>query len=182
MTLETYINYFENLARASRDIGHNPEAGKHSFFVVENPFDNAPIDEALRNTLQLPALLLDVPDMDPSDNGSMNHTEQIDGTFAIVKEKVDESLVEIQNECLEIGKRFFSRMLKDYREKKIDPGKMVHFQLSDCQYSPIGPMAANFYGYLFTFRFVCPFQSAVTDDFWSDINNQFPYTFPYRLG
>lgn len=168
MTLEQYISYFENLAKMSRDIAHNPAAGRESFFVVENPFDLSAIDNAIRDTLQLPALLLDIPDLDPSDNGSANFTEQIDGTFAIVKENQgDRSLV--QSECLEIAKKFLFRMLKDSKERKIDPGKRVHLSLSDSQYTPIGPIAANYYGYLIAFRFTATFGPAVRAEDWQDL-------------
>ena len=175
MTEADLKQYFDKLATQSVDIKHDPAAKKKSFFYIDNPFDLQAIENALRNTIQVPALLLDVPEIKPDSNGSTNYTVSMDCTFSIVtKAKGTDAIEAARTQCYQIGMKFLSTMHADSRKGTMIPGKRAYFRINEDQcnvgLSPIGPMAIDFYGWLFSFRIVCPFSITVNSGDWQDLS------------
>lgn len=169
MTEASYIAYFKNLATKSTDIAHVETTLKKSFFVVDNPFDLTEVDNALRSGIKLPAMLLDIPKFTPSGNGGANYTNTVEGTFVILQKASKGNLSSVRDECLQIGLKFLYRMHYDYKEQMIEAGRPVFFKMEDTDVEPVGPIAVEHYGYIFTFRFICPFSFSVSGASWTDL-------------
>lgn len=169
MTEEHYKAYFQNLATQSKDLNHVEADKKKAFFVVDDPFDLSAIENALRSTVKFPAMLLDVPEFKPSGNGSANYTETVDGVFMIVKDAKPNTKAAVRDECKAIGMRILFRMHYDYKRQMIEAGKYIAFKIDDVEVSAVGPMAVSCHGYMFSFRFVCPFGFTVSGANWNDL-------------
>lgn len=164
-----YISYFRNLAIQSKDLQHNATGLKKSFLVVDNPFDLTALDAAIRTTLKVPAMLLDIPEFSPSGNGTANFTNTVNGMFMIIAKASKNNLATVRDQCLAIGMKFLYRMHYDYKRQAIEPNKPVFFQMDDTQVEPVGPIAVEYHGYLFRFSFICPFGFSVNDASWTDL-------------
>ncbi len=169
MNEASYISYFQNLAIQSKDLQHNTTGLKKSFLVVDNPFDLTALDAAIRTTLKVPAMLLDIPEFSPSGNGTANFTNTVNGMFMIIMKANKNNLATVRDQCLEIGMKFLYRMHYDYKRQAIESGKPVFFQMDDTQVEPVGPIAVEYHGYLFRFSFICPFGFSVNGASWTDL-------------
>lgn len=167
MSEQDYINYFETLCLQSKDINHLNE-GRKSFFYVDDPYDMDELDNALRNSLQYPAFILEVP-TGMFDAHATNYTDTPNCSFSIItKAKTLYEARVARNTCKEIGLKFLARMSEDSRYNQIIPNRIIHFRIEDINYESIGPMAADLYGYMFNFKFVCPLYFNVDAGIWRD--------------
>lgn len=169
MTEDQYISYFENLAEQSKDINHKLD-GKNSFFYIEDGSDLDEFDQALRDGIPSPCMLLVGDDGELDDNDSENHLQNLDGEFFILSRKTsDKTIRQLRAECLPIAINILARMKRDAKAGNIVENKTVHFHISKIPYLKVGPMNGKWYGYMIAFRFECPFGFAVTDANWRDI-------------
>lgn len=164
-----YISYFRNLAIQSKDIGHTVSGLKKSFLVVDNPYDLTALDTAIRSTLKVPAMLLDIPQFTPTSNASASFTNTVDGVFMIIMKAGKNNLATVRDECLSIGLKVLYRMHYDYKHQAIEPGKPVYFQMDNTKVEPVGPIAVEYHGYMFSFSFICPFGFSVNGASWTDL-------------
>lgn len=164
-----YISYFENLAVKSKDLKHTVSGFKKSFMVVDNPYDLTAIDNAIRSSLKLPAMLLDIPQFTLTENRSANFTNRVDGVFMIIMKASKSNLVDVRDQCLKIGMKFLYRMHYDYKHQAIEAGKPVYFSMENTTIEPVGPLAVEHHGYLFSFSFICPFGFSVNGASWTDL-------------
>lgn len=152
---EVYINYFENLAKADPDLKHLVNG--QSFFCVENPFDFDEIDEAVRNKLSMPCMLLDLPDGSLSENQSKNRTDKIEGSFMILlKGNTTMERRKGRKEAKRIGKAIISKMKLDSAASRAKP-VWWSLDLENINYQGVGPIAESAFGMMFVFRIDCPF-------------------------
>jgi len=161
MTPDHFFDYLEAKAKQHPDIPHNPEQKKVAFYAVDDPYDLSEFDNALRNFSAFPAMIAEQNEGELNDNQSANYTDTIEGAFMIVDERRNrEAIRAVRNRCWEIGKAILVQMRKDARPDGsggIMPGRLVHFRIDGVGYAPVGPMATKYYGYVFSFRFACPF-------------------------
>lgn len=159
--------YFEELASKHKLIGH--QAGvKDAFFYVENPYGLSEIDNALRNTLSFPALILDTPDGLVSDNTTKSYTDTINVSFAVVTRADDPiSIRSARALCKSIGMSVVARVVTDARNKLLIADKHIPVRF-ESDYSPIGPMIDAVYGYQFALQIICPFGFSVDSGNWLD--------------
>ncbi|KAA8483766.1 hypothetical protein BDE36_1767 [Arcticibacter tournemirensis] len=168
MSEAQYISYFENLAKQSIAIGHDPDQGRYSFFYIEDPYNMEEIDLAIRNRLTLPALLLETSDGELDKNATTNYTDTIKCVFSVIgKANTTEELRQSRDQCKRIGIEILARMSHDSSRNAIVPGKNVYFRIEEVEYSPIS-VDTLFFGYQFSFRFVCPFGFSVDSAIWHD--------------
>ena len=148
------FDYFERLATENPSILH--ESGKRErFYVIDDGYDLDELDNALRNTLCFPALLVDEPDGRLSGNESANNTDTMNFNIMIVDSKQGtERVRDVRNRCKEIGMQIVTKIRKN-RFTGIVPGKLVTYEL-ESTYSPIGPLLLEYYGYQFTLSFTIP--------------------------
>lgn len=166
MNEQQYTGYFEALAEKSTLINHNQD-GRKSFFYIENADDLDEFDQALRNAVQSPTMLLTAEDGQLDDNESKNYTQAIDGQFYIVARKTGTvTPAELRAECFEIMRQFIAKIRQDSRENKILEGKRIDFRVNDIPYRKVGPMYNDWYGYTVLFRFTCPFSFSVNPASW----------------
>lgn len=169
MTELQYIAYFENLAVQSKGLNHNPAEKKNAFFFISDPYTTTEIDNALRNNVSFPAMLLDAAPGMLDSNESTNYTKNINGQFRIIAQAGKDQIREVRETCFILGMEIITRMQQDSRQHKIIPGKIVSFLIEQVHYEPVGPMLLNHYGYVFNFRFICPFGFTVSAASWRDI-------------
>ncbi|MFD2741971.1 MULTISPECIES: hypothetical protein [Sphingobacterium] len=148
------FDYFERLATEHPLISH--EAGKRvSFYVIDDGYDFDELDNALRNLLRTPALLVDEPDGRLSGNESANNTDTMNFNIMIVDSKKGKERVrDVRNRCKQIGLDLVMTTRKK-RFTGIVPNKLVTYEL-ESTYSPIGPLLLGYYGYQFTISFTIP--------------------------
>ena len=160
LTDETdYINYFQNLAIADADLQHFL-SGKSSFFVVDDAFDLEEIDEAVRNKLKFPAMLLDIPDGALGLSNSNNKTDTITGIFMFLlntKSNLDKRTARAT--AKNIGKRLLKKIHEDSRAS-LKTANWFAFDYNDVKYQPVGPICEAAYGMQFMFKITSPFSLA----------------------
>ena len=171
MTKTEYIAYFENLAIQSKVLNHDPLPAnkKQSFFYISDPYTTTSLDNALRNRVQYPVMLLDAPSGVLDNNEGANYTNTLQGQFRIVGKTDKDNIDQVQDACFKFGFDILTRMRHDSRLHQIMPNKPISFQIEDVPYEPIGPISLVHYGYVFSFRFICPFSFSVTSASWRDI-------------
>lgn len=171
MTEQQYIDYFTSLAIQSKEINHT-ENGMVSFAYIEQAFDLDAFDEKLRSATSSRFFLLISEEGSFSDNGSLNYTQAVDGEFLVVERTGNaRTISQARNNSLLIGQNFLSRMRIDSSKRgQIVPGAAVHFRIDNVDYEKVGPLDDQWYGYLFRFRFTCPFGFTVDDATWRDIS------------
>lgn len=158
MTIDQFFEYLESKAIQSPDIPHDPENKKVAFHSIDDPFDLAEFDNAIRNTAAFPAMLAEQGEGSIDDNESVNYTNTIEGAFLIVDErKGKEPIRTVRSRCFSIGKAILEQIRKDRNSREIIAGRFIDFRINGVQYSSVGPMYTKYYGYVFTIRFVCPF-------------------------
>lgn len=158
MTIDDFFGYLEAKAVQHPDIPHDPENKKIAFHAIDDPYDLDEFDTSLRNFAAFPAMLAELSEGELDDNDSTNYTDTMNGGFMIVdKRRGKEPLRAVMHRCREIGKTIIIQMRRDARAGTVKPGELVHFRIVGVPYTPVGPMANDYYGYLFTFRFICPF-------------------------
>lgn len=161
MTIGELEKYLERKAAEHPEIEHDEENGKKAFYIVDDPYDLSEFDNALRNFASFPAMILEFGEGTLDDNSSANYTDTIRGSFMIVdkydKHKGTEKPREIRARCLEIAKQILFQIRKDRNSRAIEPGKYIDFRIDNVPYVPIGPMAIQYYGYVVSFQFICPF-------------------------
>jgi hypothetical protein len=152
-----FISYFEGLAIADPDLKHN-QNGRKSFFCIDDPFDLDEIDNAVRDTLQMPCMLLDMPDGDLTENGTAGNPKDIlSAGFMILLKGLtiaDKRLARV--EAKRIGKNIIKEMKANSRASLATPN-MWHLNREAIKYQRVGPIADSYYGMMFTFTITCPF-------------------------
>jgi len=147
------IEYLEK--KAAQVLGHEIGGKRCQFFVIDNPYDLGEFEMALRNSVRVPAMLVEDGDGHISGNQSANNTDTMNYTYLIVDKRIGrESIRDVRNRCKAWGVQVMTQIRKD-RFKNIVPGKVVSFEL-DCNYSPLGPMNVDYYGYQFQIQFIVP--------------------------
>lgn len=147
------IDYLEQ--RAVEFLGHEIDGERCSFFVIDNPYDMGEFDKALRNIVQVPAMLVDGPEGFVSGNSSANNTDSQSYVFMVIDKRDDSERVrDVRFRCRELGLSILTKIRKD-RQINIVPGKIVHFEMNS-SYSPVGPISVKYYGYSFAVEFIIP--------------------------
>lgn len=151
-----YITYFEKLASLHPALQHAPEKKHKAFFLIQNPFDLAEMDNAVRNNNCARVLLLDVPTGYMSDNGSANYTQHTKIDFFLLGKASSETVQPIRQDCFKIGLGLIQKLRADGLSKKIST-RAVYLDEESIQYEPVGPIQASHYGYLFRLSLCCSF-------------------------
>lgn len=147
------IEYLRAKAIAILDIP--TDETRERFFVIDNPYDLGELEMALRNSVEMPAMLVESEGGIISGNESANNTDTMNFVFLILdKRNGTEPISNIRNRCKEWGKAVLTGVRKD-RVTKIVPGKIVYFEL-DGAYAPVGPIDVQYYGYQFNIQFIVP--------------------------
>ncbi|HWK58742.1 MAG TPA: hypothetical protein VNQ80_15470 [Parapedobacter sp.] len=158
MTIADFFDFLEAKAVQHADIPHDPANKKVAFYGLDDPYDLEEFDQALRNFAAFPAMLAELNEGELDDNDSANYTDTMMGGFMIVdKRRGKEPTRDVRHRCREIGKAIITQIRKDSRAGVVKPGEIVHMRINNVSYTPVGPLASQYYGYLFTFRFICPF-------------------------
>lgn len=159
MTLDELFDYLEEKAVQSPDIPHDPANKKLAFHAVDDPYDLEEFDKALRNFAVFPAMLAEHIDGELDDNNSANYTEDWNVGFMIVdRRNGKEAIRDVRARCMRIGRAIIVQMRKDGRPGRgSNPGVQRFFRIERVGFTPVGPMMTHYWGYLFTFRFICPF-------------------------
>lgn len=169
MTEPEYIAYFEDLARKNRAISHSDD--RPAFFVVRDN-NTTELDQALRNKLNLPALLLD-PYFDDLDTEHDNNRLMVQGGLAVIC-KVEtgnvKSIRDARDEARRIARQFLNRVRRETRTpgsylstKRITMAHANQGEMTDV----IGGGIASGWGYPFTLTM--PTTVAVEPDDWHDL-------------
>lgn len=168
MSEPDYIAYFENLARNHRAIGHGDD--RKAFYVVDD--DNlSELENALRNELSLPALLLDQY-FDEDDTESDNNRLKILGGFSIIcpcEIGNVQSIREARATARQIARSIKSRLRKDsfYGGALYEQQIMVSFSMQGEKTPVIGGGLATGWGY--SFELLMPDQLAIDPSDWLDL-------------
>ncbi|TXI13304.1 MAG: hypothetical protein E6Q66_10290 [Pedobacter sp.] len=163
-----YIEYFEALARKNCVLNHNPEDNKKSFFCINNPYETAEFDQALRSSAASTVFLLDAPAGYLSDNGSGNCTQTTKIEFLVLGKSGKENIRTTRTHCFQTGFDILARVGSDAKKKAIIPGRSIYFMNENITYDVVGPININYYGYAFQFNFVCPFSFSSESGAWTD--------------
>lgn len=149
------ITYMEKKAKDNVSLAHLSTPKKNTFVVIDDPYDLEEFDNAIRNTLSFPAMLLEQNDGFLSDNGSANYTNTLRTSFMIIdRKKNDDKARDVRNRCYDIGFSILSSIRKD-QPNKIITGKRVNMVINSA-YIPVGPMEGQYYGYQFEVEFTAP--------------------------
>lgn len=161
MTLEDLEKYLESKAIQNPEIKHDEVNSKKGFYVIDDPYDLSEFDNALRNFAAFPAMILEFGEGMLDDNNANSYTDTMRGSFMVVDKYDNKSGSEkprqIRARCLEIAKQILIQIRKDVRSQTIEPGKHINFRIANIPYTPVGPMAIKYYGYMVSFEFICPF-------------------------
>lgn len=162
MTLADLEIYLESKAIQNPSINHIEANGKKFFYVIDDPYELSEFDNALRSELKsFPAMILEFGEGMLDDNNANNYTDTMRGSFMIVdkydNKKGTERPRQIRTRCLEIAKQILIQIRKDRTSQTIEPGKHINFRIDNVPYTPVGPMAIQYYGYMVSFEFICPF-------------------------
>lgn len=161
MTLADLETYLESKAIQNPAIKHDEAGSKKGFYVIDDPYDLSEFDNALRNFAEFPAMIVEFGGGMLDDNNSNNYTDTMAGSFMIVdkfdKKNGTERPRHIRARCLEIAKQVLVQIRKDRNNQAIEPGKHINFRIDNVPYTPVGPMNIQYYGYMVSFEFICPF-------------------------
>lgn len=147
------ITYLEQ--KAAQFLGHEIGGTRCQFFVIDNPYELSEFDDALRNTVRVPAMLVEGEDGVISGNQSANNTDTMNFSFMILdKRNGRESIRDVRNRCKAWGVQVITQIRKE-RISGIVAGKVVTFDLN-CPYSPVGPINTDCWGYHFSLQFIVP--------------------------
>lgn len=113
---ELYNDYFEGLAGSLADIGHRP--GKEHFFINNETGKGLnELEKAIGGRLNLPALVLDEPELE-SDGSASGQKVSILGGF-VVLDKIDpadiKSLRAARSKTQKIARKLVNKMKRDSR-------------------------------------------------------------------
>lgn len=145
----------EEKAKENGSLAHLSTQKKCAFVVIDDPYDLDEFDNALRNTLTFPAMLLEQNDGLLSGNASSNYTNTLRTSFMIIDRRKDkEAIRDVRNRCYDIGWSILTQIRKD-QPKNILANKNVRMEINSA-YIPIGPMEAKYYGYQFEVEFIAP--------------------------
>lgn len=159
-TLADFFGYLEQKAVQHADIPHDPANGKVAFHAIDDPYDLESFDNALRNSAAFPAMLAEHHEGMLDDSESANYVDTWDGGFMIIDKRIGKEPVHaVRDRCMKIGKAIIIQMRKDGRPPVGDPPAdgIRLMGVKQIGYTPVGPMLTQYWGYLFTFRFICPF-------------------------
>lgn len=167
MNEDQYINYFAQLAKSHKMLQHGVN-GMQSFYYVEDEFSMDEFDNALKNMKSSTCMLLVAEDGELDDADSENYADHIDGSLYILGKVSDngDNIRKVRAKCKPIIMQMVKRMRQDSRARKILDGKIVNFRISRLPYLRVGAMNNEWYGYMVTFRFVCPFANGVETGIW----------------
>ncbi|GAB3956739.1 hypothetical protein GCM10028805_47550 [Spirosoma harenae] len=168
MTEPEYIAYFENLATRNVDIRHNPENRK-AFFVVDDD-NRSELENAIRNELDLPALLLDQYYDDQDTEADNNRLKVLGGLSVVCRcdAKDTQSVRAARAEGRRIARSFLNKVRKDcrYGGALYSQQVMISFSAQGEKTPIIGDGSATGWGY--GFDLTMPDQVAVNPDDWLD--------------
>jgi hypothetical protein len=167
MNEDQYISYFTSLAKSHAKLRHGID-GMFSFAYIEDEFNMQEFDNALKNMKSSTCMLLVSEDGEFDDAGSENYNDLIEGSLFILGRVSDnaDNIRRARAKCKPIIMQMLKKMRKDSRANNIVAGKKIHFRLEGLKYNHVGPMNNEWYGYMVTFRFVCPFANDVETGIW----------------
>ncbi|MCX6216492.1 hypothetical protein [Spirosoma sp.] len=170
MTEPEYIAYFEGLASKHKAIRHVPgDESSQGFFLVQD--DNmAELEQAVRNKLQLPALLLDQY-FDELDTTQDNNRLRIEGGFSIIC-KIEQgdtaSIRAARHQARLIARSVLGRLRKELRPGGgLSAQNVVMLPVNAGEPTPILGGNATGWGYAITWQM--PTSMAVSTDDWLDL-------------
>jgi hypothetical protein len=168
VTEDQYISYFEKLAKAHRQIQHNPD-GVSSFVEVEEPDELSAFDEALRSTTGDTVMLVVAAEGQLDDNSSENHVQTVDAQIYILQKKTDGiKTADIRTVTISIIRDILGRTKSDARLNSIIPGKVISFRINNIPVRKVGPINLDWYGHTVLISFTCPFGYTVDSGTWTD--------------
>lgn len=148
------IGYLEK--KAADVLGHEIDGKRCQFFVIDDPYDLDEFDKALKNKVQMPAMLAEFAEGYVGMNNSANYTDSINMFFMIVdKRKGSEPIRDVRERCKAWGMKVLTEMRKEKKADRI-PGLLLDFVI-DSNYAPVGPIALSYYGYQFSISLTLPF-------------------------
>lgn len=155
MTPDSLFEYLERKAKENEQIPHDPDNGKVAFFAIDNPYDLEEFDNAIRNTLDFPAMLAEQNDGILTDNASANYTNTLRSSFMILDRRGEnEKIRSVRSRCYQIGFDLITSMRKESPNK--NNSKSVYFNIN-LAYVPVGPINTEYYGYQFEIEFITRF-------------------------
>lgn len=168
MTENFYKQYFESIAKSLRDIGHNPDSGEERFFFIRDVTDPGPVLNALRNTLALPALLVEQFD-DSTGSINDNFQQQLFGAFYVLDKATPSDYLAIdqaKERCRDIARKIHAKMLLDSRSGTLAGHNIV--LLGEMQGRSIDAIGGIGYGWGYSFRWATPLNLRYDPADWSE--------------
>lgn len=160
-------DYFENLAKAHKEIAHSNE--RKAFHFIADKYDLDEFDKAIKSCVKFPSLLLDSIEGSLDDNDSANYTDQINFAFSIlIKAKGRLEIREARKKAKRIGLEIITRMRADKNKGKLFNNPLINMQIKS-NYEPIGKIDPDLFGYIFTVSIICPFSFSPNSTTWSDL-------------
>jgi len=142
--INSYVEYFRTIAREHKEI--------NNFYMMDI---NEPLD-ALRSTIQYPALILTSLSGNLESSNLDNILDTVNGGFMILGHltQVDDFSAEMQlvSKMKQIGTDVIARMLHDYLKCELLALKAIPgFNINSVSYEMLGPVFDNDYGVMFSF-------------------------------
>lgn len=172
--IEFYKSYFERLATRNKHIGHTADVP--AFFYIKDKYNPKAFDDALRSEGKTPALILEKPAYDLTDNSNRNRFKHINGRFSIVISTVagDQSSIDAAEVLADqIALSIIAKMSEDFDAGgfiTLNSGEKqkVFFKITDVPVDPIGPMLQKYYGVTVGFTWNCPLAVSSSPGDWLD--------------
>lgn len=157
MELDLILQYLEHKVATSGSFTHDLTDNKKAFYVIDDPYNLSEFDEAIRSMTTFPAMLVEQLQGQLDDNDSANYTDTIQIGMIIIDKRAKETIRTVRNRCFHIGKSILTDIRKDVPQLNIIPDKYVTMRIDNIPYTPVGPIADGYYGYIFQFEFIVPF-------------------------
>ncbi len=143
---EQFVTYMRNLAINCKDILHTDQDKR--FFHIRSIFEGDLIITNIKSLTADVIMVVESPEGNLSDNDGDNPFEIKRAAFILLKKlkTSDLSHEPLYDGLMKVAKKIIGRMRKDRRDNVIH-----HFKV-DIDYSKIGPIAENRYGYRFEFE------------------------------
>lgn len=158
MTHNSYVQFFQGLATAHKDIRHNeagaqyPTGARKSFFRA-NKFEE--LAQSLQIQADVPMFVLNEYTGGLSSANELLVDDTMVGGFMILQraDNADFSAIDTaRDNCKRIGQAFIAEMHRQY----LDLGRcgpIDNFSLNSVRYEFAGPLADDLYGCIFYFNF-----------------------------
>ncbi|MCX2473575.1 hypothetical protein OQZ33_04440 [Pedobacter sp. MC2016-05] len=164
MTEQEYRSHFENLAEKHRLILHSDT--NKAFFYIESVDELNEFDEALNLMKSNVCMLIVASSGEFGDNNSESHVdEQNCEIYILMRKKSSQRVSDLYSATKEILKDCLARTKRDLRA---NPNPHKHFRFNNIPYQKVGPMNDDWYGYIATVTFTCPFGYNVNSGTWTD--------------